>query len=108
MPQISTSQLEINKPIEAAAPDSSLVITIDAARPLKVGSYTFQLEVVDDSGNKSQPVLARLVVLDDQLPTAIITAPRSVGFGRGFTLSGKESTDTGGGTIAKFIWTLVQ
>ena len=108
MPQISSSQLQVNQPVEGKDSDSALTITIDAAKPLKVGSYTFQLEVVDDSGNKSQPVQARLFVTDEQAPTAIISAPRTVAFGKGFALSGKESSDVGGGTIAKFIWTLIQ
>ena len=108
MPSIPSSQLQVNQPIEAAAPDATLIITMDRARPLPIGSYTFQLEVVDDSGNRSQPVQARLFVIDSQAPSAIISAPRSVPFATEFTLSGAESRDVGGGTIARFIWTLLQ
>ena len=108
MPSISSSQLQVNQPIEAAAPDATLIITVDRGRPLRVGSYTFQLEVMDDSGNRSQPVQARLFVVDSEAPSAIISAPRDVPFGAEFTLSGAESRDVGGGAIARYIWTLLQ
>jgi hypothetical protein len=107
MPTVRSSQLQVNQPIETAAPDATLTVTIDSASPLRVGPLTFQLEVVDDSGNRSQPVQARVVILDNQAPTAIITAPRTVPFGTQFTLSGAESRDAGGGTITRYIWTLV-
>lgn len=108
MPKIVSSQLKVNEPIEAAAPDATLVISIDATAPLKVGAYTFQLEVMDDSGNRSKPVQARLFIADVTAPTAIISAPRTVPFNTDFTLSGIESTDVGGGTIGRYIWTLIQ
>lgn len=108
MPTITSAHLQVNQPVEGAAPDATLVITVDANRPLPVGAYTFQLEVVDDSGNRSQAVQARLFVIDNQAPTAIISAPRTVAFGQPLTLSGAESRDVGGGRIARYIWTLVQ
>jgi len=108
MPKISSAQLKVNEPIEAAAPDATLIIVIDSTSPLKVGSYTFQLEVMDDSGNRSKPVQARLFIADEQAPTAIISAPRTVPFNTDFTLSGAESSDVGGGSISRFIWTLIQ
>jgi hypothetical protein len=107
MPQVSSSQLQVNTAIEAAAPDTTLVITVDPNRPLTVGSYVFQLQVFDDSGNSSQPVQVRLAVVDTQAPTAIISAPRAVPFGTEFTLSGAESRDVGGGRIVRFVWTLL-
>jgi hypothetical protein len=108
MPQITSSQLRTNQPVEANSPDTDLVINIDPGHPLPVGGYTFQLEVVDNSGNRSQAVQLRLFVVDTQAPTAIISAPRTVPFGQPFTLSGRESADAGGGSIIKFIWTLIQ
>jgi len=108
MPSIKSTDLQINQPIEAAAPDTSLIITVDATNPMKTGTYLFHLEVIDDSGNRSAPAQAIVTVIDDKLPNAIISPPKmAVGFGTSFTLSGKESTDIGG-TIAKYIWTLVQ
>jgi hypothetical protein len=107
MPQVSSSELRVNEPIQADAPDATLVITVDPNQPLRTGSIVFQLEVLDDSGNRSQPATVRIVVIDNQAPTAVITAPQSVPFGEGFTLSGAQSSDVGGGRIARFIWTLV-
>ena len=107
MPQIKNTALVPNTPIDVPAPDSTLTIDVDATAPLKPGTYVFQLEVVDDSGNRSRAERVKIVVLDDQAPTAIIDAPATVGFGRPFTLSGKRSTDAGGGTITRFVWTLI-
>jgi len=80
---------------------------VDPTKPLKVGAYTFQLEVIDDSNNRSKAVQARLFIVDSEAPTAIISAPRTVPFATDFTLSGAESTDVGGGTIARYVWTLI-
>jgi hypothetical protein len=107
MPRINSDQLQTNQPVEAAAPDSDLSIVVDPSRPLPIGAHTFQLEVVDDSGNRSQPTQIRVIILDDQAPTAVISAPRTVPFGQSFTLSGRQSFDVGG-RITRFIWTLVQ
>ena len=107
MPKITSANLKVNEPIDAAAPDATLIIVVDPTNPLKVGSYTFQLEVLDDSGNRSKPVQARLFVSDGEAPTAVISAPRTVPFATDFTLSGIESSDVGGGTIARYIWTLI-
>ena len=108
MPQVTSSQLQVNQPIEADAPDASLVITIDQNQPLTVGAHIFQLEVLDDSGNRSQPTQVRVVVFDNQAPTAVINAPERVPFGAEFTLSGAESRDVGGGRITRFIWTFLR
>ena len=106
MPKIPATDLKVNVPIEGKAPDATLVIVMD--KPMPVGAYTFQLQVFDDSGNPSQPVQARLFVVDREAPSAIISAPRSVPFGQEITLSGIESTDVGGGRIAGYTWTLIQ
>ncbi len=108
MPEVNSAELKPNEPIEAEAPDSMLVITIDPNKPLPVGTHIFQLEVEDDAGNRSQPQQVSIVIFDDQAPTAILKAPPQVSFGKPFTLSGEESFDAGGGRIQRFIWTLVQ
>ena len=107
MPEIPSSNLLLNQPIEAAAPDTQLKIVVDAARPIATGVYQFQLQVVDDSGNVSQPSAVRVIVIDDQAPNAIIDAPERVTAGQSFTLSGRRSIDVGG-TIKRYIWTLIQ
>lgn len=108
MPEIDSGELQVNQPIEAGAPDATLVITNNPDQPLRVGTHVFQLEVIDDSGNRSQPARFRLTIFDDEAPTAVITGPDGVPFNREFTLSGAESSDVGGGRIERFVWTLVQ
>ena len=105
MPQIRSSQLQANQPIDTLAPDTDLVIAIDANKPLPVGRHTFELEVQDDSGNRSKPMRAQILVMDQTAPTAVIDAPQIVPFGQGFTLSGRRSVDAGGGKVVRYIWT---
>lgn len=107
MPEIKSPDLQVNVPVEAKAPDSVFTIIVDPTNPLKTGTYVFQLQVVDDAKNTSNPTSVKIVVVDDQAPNAVIDAPDRVGFGRGFTLSGKRSFDVGG-SVEKFIWTLIQ
>lgn len=107
MPEIKSTDLQLNQPVEASNPDSSLIIKMDAASPLSTGTYLFQLQVLDDSGNNSQPTNVKIVVVDDQAPNAIVDAPGRVSFGQGFILSGKRSFDVGG-TISRYVWTLIQ
>ena len=107
MPQVKSPDLQVNQPIPGSAPDATLVIDIDPAKPLRIGTYVFQLQVTDESGNVSPTVQVKLNVIDESLPTAIITAPEKVPFGKPFTLSGEKSFDTGGGKISKFVWTLI-
>ena len=108
MPTVSSSQLRVNQPIEVDAPDATLTVTVDPGQPLRIGRHTFQLEVVDDAGNRSAPDQVRLIVVDDQKPTAVIVAPSTVPFGASFTLNGSRSVDVGGGRIIKYIWTLLE
>lgn len=85
-----------------------MTVANNPVSPLKPGAHTFQLEVVDDSGNRSRPAQVRVVIVDNQAPTAIVTAPVTVPFGQDFTLSGASSVDAGGGKIVRYIWTLIQ
>jgi len=107
MPKIPSTKLVVNEPIVANAPDATLIIVIDPTNPMKIGTYTFQLECEDQDANRSKPAVVKLVIADTQAPTAVISAPRSVPFGQDFTLSGAESSDVGGGQISRFIWTLI-
>lgn len=107
MPTIKSTDLAVNQEISAAAPDSLLSITVNEQNPLPTGVYEFQLVVTDDSGNNSNPTTVRIVIADDQAPTAVIDAPDRVGFAKDFALSGKRSVDVGG-RLTKFIWTLIK
>ena len=93
-------------PIETA--ENAISVDVTPNRPLSVGRHIFQLEVVDDSGNRSAPDRVEIIVRDEDNPTAVLDAPRLVAFGRPFQLSGVRSSDPPPGKIARFIWTLVE
>ena len=101
------AELSVNQEISAAAPDSLLSITVDTQNPLRVGAYEFQLVVTDDSGNNSNPATVRIIIADDEAPTAVIDAPDRVSFAKDFALSGKCSLDVGG-KLSKFVWALIK
>lgn len=101
------AEMLVNQPIDANAPDAVLALEVDPAKPVRVGTYVFQLKVTDDSGNVSDPAQVRLQVFDEGKPTAVIDAPPRIPFGKGFTLSGERSQDIGGGKIVKYTWMLI-
>lgn len=107
MPTVKAADLQVNKRFEADAPDAVLNITADVRNGLLTGTYVFQLVVLDDAKNPSAPTSFRLVVMDDTAPTAVITGPERVSFGKSFTLSGERSSDADNGKIVRYIWTLV-
>jgi hypothetical protein len=110
MPKISSIDLQVlNKIFDSTDPtDSQLVVTIDPAQPLTVGSYVFQLEVEDESGNRSAPAVFKMAIVDTTAPNALIDGSDKIPFNTAFTLSGKRSFDVGGGHIERFHWTRIQ
>jgi PKD repeat protein len=85
-------------------------VTVDATATsfLPSGTYHFQLVVVDEEGNQSDPVTATVVVKDTIKPTAVLTiSPTQAQLGQTFTLDGSKSSDVAPGTLKSFIWTLV-
>jgi len=90
-----------------ATPDSSIEVTVSPTAPLAPGRHRFQLIVVDDSGNESEPTLADVIVVDDKKPTAVLDATARVSFGTSFKLSGARSADLQPGRIREFLWMLV-
>ena len=91
------------QPIETDVP--TVEVTVTPGAPLPVGRHRFQLVVVDDSGNQSEPSVAEVIVRDRQKPTAVLDVPAAVDFGSSFRLSGSRSSDVAPGKIVKFIWT---
>jgi len=87
--------------------DPTVEVTVTPTAPLAAGAHKFQLVVVDDSGNKSDPMVVTVIVKDTTKPTAILTAPEQVEFGKSFVLSGTKSSDVPPGKVVQFIWTLV-
>jgi hypothetical protein len=108
MPTVKAPDLQVNKKFEADAPDAALNIAAEPRAPLKTGTYTFQLVVVDDAKNQSAPATFSVTVVDDTAPTAVITGPERIPFGKAFALSGERSSDAGDGKIVRFIWTLIR
>jgi hypothetical protein len=95
-------EFRINEPITTEQPD--IEVTVTAQAPLAVGRHIFRLIVADDSENLSAPDDIEVIVLDSEAPTAVLEGPRTVGFGQTFNLSGRRSTDVGGGRIVRFTW----
>ncbi len=93
------------QPVVADVPD--IEVTVTQASPLRVGRHRFQLVVVDDSGNESEPAVHEVIVRDATRPTAVIDGPREVGFGQSFQLSGRRSSDPPPGRIVRYSWTLL-
>jgi len=88
--------------------ENSVEVTVAAAAPIVPGVHHFQLVVVDDSGNHSDPATVAVVVKDSVKPTAVITAaPSQVEPGQSFRLDGSKSSDVPPGKIVSFIWTMI-
>jgi len=87
--------------------DPSVEVTLSPDAPLAVGRHTFQLVVVDDSGNSSLPDSVDIIVRDTKAPTAVMTAPSQVELGESFNLDGRKSSDVAPGKVVKYVWTLV-
>lgn len=96
--------------------DPTLEVLVDRANPLKVGKHVFRLVVTDTAGNRSEPAIATIIVVDRDRPTAVLDVldaagralvpPFTLGFGDKFVLSGKGSADIGG-DVRSWTWTLV-
>ena len=100
------AEFKPNVPVPSTNP--VVEVTIPASNPLRVGRHVFRLEVEDDSGNRSKPDTVVVIVADQEAPTAVLVAPRSVPFGQSFNLSGEKSFDAGGGKVVNWIFTLVE
>jgi hypothetical protein len=107
------AQFRPNQPVVQA--DPSVKVEVSAANPLPVGSNRFQLVVVDDQGNLSQPVVLEVIVAAAAVPTAVLEMvddngqriePR-VQSGRTFTLSGAKSSDVPPGRVVEYRFTLL-
>lgn len=95
----------VGTPVDSPTP--TVEVTVDPQTPLPIGRHTFQLVVVDDSGNQSLPDTVEIIVRDATNPTAVLRAPSQVEFGRSFNLDGRASSDVAPGKIAKWIFTLM-
>jgi len=95
--------------------DSMVKVEATRENPLPVGPHRFQLVVVDNEGNPSEPTFLEVVVLAPTDPTAVLDVVNSDGFridaqvpfGRGFILSGARSTDVEPGKVVEYQFTLI-
>lgn len=92
---------------EVVTTDPTVEVTVNPEAPLPVGRQTFQLVVVDDSGNVSAADRVVIIIADQSAPTAVLAAPEVVPSGSSFTLDGRRSFDVGGGRVVEFRWTWV-
>ena len=97
------AEFVINQEVKTETP--AVEVTLSPNAPLALGRHTFRLVVVDDAGNSSIPDDVVVIVADTENPTAVLSAPRSVGFGRSFNLDGSRSFDAGGGRVVTYLWT---
>ena len=97
-------------------PDSEVKVDATAREPLPLGANRFQLIVVDDAGNESEPTFIDIIVRDKERPTAVLQLvdpngrpinPAEVAFGQSFTLSAARSSDVEPGKVVEFRFTLV-
>ena len=93
----------VNKDVVTDVP--TVEVTVAPAKPLPLGRHKMQLIVTDSAGNKSKADVVEIIVADQDAPTAVLTAPTIVGFGKSFNLNGERSFDAGGGKIVSYAWT---
>jgi hypothetical protein len=69
-----------------------------------LGAQRYRLVVVDKAGNVSAAAEITVLVVDDDTPTAVLTAPSTVEQGAPFTLDGSGSSDAAPGALASWRW----
>lgn len=104
---------KVNTPV----PQTGHTVKVDVtpAEPLPLGMNRFQLVVIDDAGNPSEPTFLNVIVRDSEKPTAVLQMVDSSGravdpsipFGSSFFLTGVNSKDTPPGKIAQYQFTLL-
>lgn len=107
------AEFKPNVPVVQTDPLVSVDVKQDA--PLPAGKYRFQLVVVDDGGNESEPAFLDVIVRDTQRPTAVLDMVNAdgavvrplVGVGTSFRLSGARSTDVPPGKVVSYRFTLL-
>lgn len=107
------AEFRVNEPV--VQPDPVVRVDVTPTAPLPLGANRFRLVVVDDSGNESEPTFLEVVVRDAGRPTAVLDIVDASGrrvepvvaSGANFILSGARSSDTGGGRVVEYRFTLV-
>jgi hypothetical protein len=104
-----------NQPVAQRDP----LITVDSNSGLAIGAHRFRMLVVDYSGNESAPNFLDMIVQDKvqnkDKPTDVLDVVDASGAridapvraGRTFRLSAARSTDSRGGRVVEYLFTLV-
>ena len=95
--------------------DPLVRVDVDKNKPLPPGRYRFELVVVDDAGNESEPAQIDVIVKDTQRPTAVLDMVNAdkvvikplISVGESFILSGLRSSDVEPGQIKSYRSTLL-
>jgi hypothetical protein len=104
---------KINQPI--VQPDPVIKVEASRAEPLPIGANRFQLVVVDNDGNESDPTFIDVIVQAPDNPTGVLDVVNAdlkridpqVPFGKGFILSGARSVDVDPGKVVEYRFTLL-
>jgi hypothetical protein len=85
--------------------DPLVSVDVKSDRPLPAGKYRFQLVVVDDGNNESDPAILEVLIRDTERPTAVLDMVDPNG--AIFRLSGARSSDVAPGKVKTYRFTLL-
>ena len=107
-------QFKVKEPVVTT--DPVVKVEVSKANPLLPGEHKFELVVVDDEGNPSDPTVIKILVTALNAPTAVLDLvdtggkvidPAVVVEGKSFTLSAAKSSDVAPGKIVEYRFTLL-
>jgi len=95
--------------------DPLVSVDINQGSPMLAGKYRFQLVVVDDGNNESDPAFLDVIIRDTERPTAVLDMVNAdgalvepvVSVGSSFSLSGARSSDVPPGKVKAYRFTLL-
>lgn len=95
--------------------DPLVSVDVKQNNPMPPGRYRFQLVVIDDGDNESDPAFIDVIVRDTERPTAVIDMVNAdgamvdavVSVGSTFFLSGARSSDVPPGKVKAFRFMLM-
>ena len=95
--------------------DPLVRVDVDKNKPMPPGRYRFELVVIDDAGNESEPAQIDVIVKDTARPTAVLDMVNAdkvvikplISVGESFILSGLRSSDVEPGKIKSYRFTLL-
>lgn len=106
---------EFKPKVPVVQKDPLVSVDVKDGASMPPGKYRFQLIVVDDADNESEPAFLDVIVRDTERPTAVldmINADKTIisptaSVGASFMLSGARSSDVAPGKIKAYRFTLL-